>query len=241
MYEVYIITNVINGKRYIGITSWGLHKRWASHKRDAANGVERVLYNAMRKYGVEYFTMVKIDEVDNWVESCAKEQHYIKLYNTHFKQGCGYNMTLGGEGTPGRVLSEEHKAKIKETKSKWDDIRKKEFSDSCSKNAKLMWESFTEDDLKIRNEKISIARREHLASISSSERDELNLKIQATLRKNPSKRRECMIDGVLFISVSDASRKLNIPVATLNNRLKSSKFPNYIRGKKYVHKASDGC
>ena len=48
---VYLITNTVNGKVYVGQTINGLSKRWKGHKNDVRNGSQNPLHRAIRKYG----------------------------------------------------------------------------------------------------------------------------------------------------------------------------------------------
>ena len=52
---IYKITNKINGKVYIGQTIRSLEIRKRGHIQCAEQGMNRHLYNAMRKYGIENF------------------------------------------------------------------------------------------------------------------------------------------------------------------------------------------
>lgn len=63
---IYKITNQINGKIYIG-QSCNIEQRWNQHIATAKNDnhyghCRTLLYPAMRKYGIENFTMEIIEE-----------------------------------------------------------------------------------------------------------------------------------------------------------------------------------
>lgn len=85
---IYLITNEVNGKTYVGKTK-NLHKRWRMHKY-AVNRISlnNYLYKAIRKYGIENFTIKLIDD-DN---SSEKEIYWIAELKPE------YNMTKGGDG-----------------------------------------------------------------------------------------------------------------------------------------------
>ena len=51
---IYKITNLINNKIYIGLTTCSLKERWNNH-RHCAKSDPRHLYCSMRKYGIENF------------------------------------------------------------------------------------------------------------------------------------------------------------------------------------------
>ena len=93
---IYCITNLINGKQYIGKTTYSVTKRFQEHCRDSKKERcnKRPLYDAMNKYGIENFIVEELCECDN-EELSSYEIQYIKKYNTYSK---GYNATKGGDG-----------------------------------------------------------------------------------------------------------------------------------------------
>lgn len=91
-YDVYKITNKVNNKIYIGITSKGLSARWKEHLYNAEHGCPFKLHNAIRKYGKENFSIELIDFCNSWEELEEKEKQYISEYNT-LSDEFGYNMT----------------------------------------------------------------------------------------------------------------------------------------------------
>lgn len=94
---IYKITNNINQKVYIGKTSSSITHRWQRHKEDAQKDSERhrPLYKAMNKYGIEYFTIELIEEVQDDTVACEQEIYWIEYFQS-FKYG--YNATTGGDG-----------------------------------------------------------------------------------------------------------------------------------------------
>lgn len=56
---IYVITNQINNKKYIGLTRQSLEKRWRTHLKDwrYKEGRTKPLYLAIKKYGPENFTI----------------------------------------------------------------------------------------------------------------------------------------------------------------------------------------
>ena len=112
MNEVYLITNRVNGKRYVGITCRGYLERFKEHVHESLSGSTCILHNAIRKYGVANFDVMMLESniSDSDIEN--KEQEYIKLYNTFYTSGIGYNMTEGGGGMCGYKHTEEVKHRI---------------------------------------------------------------------------------------------------------------------------------
>lgn len=111
---LYVITNSITGMQYVGVTSRTLNKRWREHKSDARAGRGWALHVAIRRYGADAFEVVEIERGDDWDALCKREQDLI------VELGClspkGYNLTPGGEGNPGRVVSIETRAKLRAAK-----------------------------------------------------------------------------------------------------------------------------
>lgn len=96
MAYIYKITNDINGKIYIGKTQFAIEKRFQEHCKDAFRSrmEKRPLYSAMRKYGIEHFSIELVEETDQPEE---REKYWIEYYGS-FKNG--YNATKGGDGKP---------------------------------------------------------------------------------------------------------------------------------------------
>lgn len=84
---IYLVTNLINGKRYIGKTAQTLEKRWYQHCKNAEYGHDTYLYRSMRKYGISNFMVEKLCE--------GLDDEEIKMIDIH---GPEYNMTRGGDG-----------------------------------------------------------------------------------------------------------------------------------------------
>lgn len=114
MAYVYLIRNVINGKGYVGQTEMSISRRWTGHKSSARCGSSLVLHAAMRKYGVENFTICEVLRCDSLLLNDL-EAHYIKFYGTFCSSGHGYNMSEGGENPPnhkGAKRSEKTRARM---------------------------------------------------------------------------------------------------------------------------------
>lgn len=98
---IYIITNDVNNKVYIGLTAQSLQKRWYDHIR-CSKFKNSKIYKAMREIGVDKFH-IKMLETCDVTSLNRKEQEYIKKYNSYHD---GYNSTLGGFGTHKYELDE---------------------------------------------------------------------------------------------------------------------------------------
>jgi group I intron endonuclease len=93
---IYLITNVVNGKIYVGQSVNSLRKRWGSHCYDAGQQSPWLLHRAIRKYGPECFKQEVIFETTNFADLDVAEEFYILLWNSN-DPSIGYNMTKGGE------------------------------------------------------------------------------------------------------------------------------------------------
>lgn len=97
MAYIYLITNDINNKVYVGKTTETISNRYSKHIYDAKNSKDNsAIHMAMRKYGIEHFIVQKIEECPIDVLS-QKEIYWIKYYDSYNN---GYNLTPGGDGQP---------------------------------------------------------------------------------------------------------------------------------------------
>lgn len=112
-FVVYIITNTVNGKRYVGKTS---EKRWndrMSGHRTRGNGSRRSkIHRAIVKYGWESFSARPVYYSDSESAALAREMWFIKNLGT---SDYGYNITRGGEGILGMKHSAETRKKMSAT------------------------------------------------------------------------------------------------------------------------------
>ncbi|ARK07976.1 hypothetical protein phiA829_156 [Aeromonas phage phiA8-29] len=102
---VYRVTNLINGKCYIGVTSRDPNFRWWEHKNAAKTGGGFALHQAIRKYGEDNFSFDVLCCTKKRDDLVALEIYLIRENNSLCFGGHGYNMTEGGDGAThiGRV------------------------------------------------------------------------------------------------------------------------------------------
>jgi len=87
---IYKITNRLNGKPYIGQTRQPLEKRFLQHA-----AAKTPLGDAMRKCGLENFTIEVVEECATPELTKARERFWIKVLKC--KVPNGYNQSDGGE------------------------------------------------------------------------------------------------------------------------------------------------
>ena len=110
--KIYKITNKENGLIYIGCTINSLKHRFNEHLyRCFKTDYKSKLYNSMKKYGQENFTIELIEECDLNV-IYETEKKYVEQYDSYNN---GLNSTFGGEGCLGYTHSPEKRVKISES------------------------------------------------------------------------------------------------------------------------------
>lgn len=139
-YEVYLITNKLNNKRYVGqvISSRGYLKRYNEHVYESlhtptnsckVNHSKTYLHKAIKKYGVENFEIKLIEDNIDENNIDARESYWISYYDSFIKNG-GYNMTTGGQGMHNYKFDEKTLENISQkVKSYWKDLKENHKDD----------------------------------------------------------------------------------------------------------------
>lgn len=133
---IYCVTCLVTNKWYFGQTIYTIEERWKEHCKSTLRGSDNKFHRAIRKYGVENFT---VEEV-MWVEGKTKEDlkeklNYIEmLFIARFDtKKCGYNSTDGGDGI--QFLTKESLEKIsrKLKGRKFSEATRKKMSEAAKK------------------------------------------------------------------------------------------------------------
>lgn len=92
---IYKITNIVNGKSYIGQTVQDVKERFYQHcATKCSKAVSNMaIHKAIKKYGKSNFTIEVIEEIDS-ANLNDREKYWIKYYNSYNN---GYNSTEGGQ------------------------------------------------------------------------------------------------------------------------------------------------
>jgi group I intron endonuclease len=108
---VYKITNLVNGKLYIG-QSKDPNKRWSTHKSNSKNknnkNYSMPITRALGKYGKENFSFEIIDTANSFEELNKLEGKYIKEYNSLIPNG--YNVSEYNYGV--LIINEKQKQNL---------------------------------------------------------------------------------------------------------------------------------
>lgn len=104
--ELYLVTNTVNGKRYVGVTTQGYLFRWKQHCYTAMRGARTYFHRAIVKYGSDSFIVELVGVALDARAGSAFERELIKQHQPE------YNQTNGGEFTTGKKHTAEVRAKI---------------------------------------------------------------------------------------------------------------------------------
>ena len=112
MYEgyIYLITNKVNGKGYIGQTNRTVPFRFQQHQyRSTKAKYTQPLYSAFKKYGIDNFSVEEVEKITAITKDDLSERlnivetEYIEKYNT--KVPIGYNVLVEGGVNPTYLTS----------------------------------------------------------------------------------------------------------------------------------------
>lgn len=121
MYEIYLHTNKVNGKVYVGLTHKGISLRWKNHVKKAKYAVKKkqstYFQNAIVKYGSENWDHSILETGLDTLELAEDaERKWVAHYKSNQRE-FGYNSTDGGDVASG-VMTPEVRKKISESVKK---------------------------------------------------------------------------------------------------------------------------
>jgi len=113
-YIIYKITNKINNKTYIGLTSRDFNVRKYEHIYESQIESKFKFHQAIRKYTIDNFTWEILETgITNIKQANELEIKYINKFDSYVN---GYNMTKGGGGREDYYFSEIAKERMRQAK-----------------------------------------------------------------------------------------------------------------------------
>lgn len=116
MYSIYVITNTVNGKQYVGMTSMSVYNRWREHvyksKQEYNTMYSSPLQADIRKYGEDCFVHRVLVTTEDKELAMQLEDEATVMLDTHVPNG--YNRQVGHHS----VRTEEARKKMSE--NHWD-------------------------------------------------------------------------------------------------------------------------
>lgn len=225
---IYLITNKVNKKQYIGQTKCeDIETRWRYHKKMSNVSIGRHLLAAYQKYGIENFKFqivcITFDEACN-----ALEEYYIQKFNTLAPNG--YNLKLGGRASRHheetkklmsesikKIMTEERRNKMIEQSKNYHANNKVVCTDKqkklISERQKAYWANLTDEERK----KISDERKSRLRNKAISEKVLLALQKGHELNKKRIGKYDLQNNLLkTYESISDAARDVKISHSTIS-------------------------
>jgi len=120
---IYVMTNKINGKKYVGQTIRPFNKRLQKHlSLSNKDKPITVISKAIKKYGIDNFNI----ETHDIMNCCLDDVEKVMIKTLNTKTPNGYNVVDGGNTTYGYHHTEEAKKKMSISSS----------GDNCSKETR---------------------------------------------------------------------------------------------------------
>lgn len=181
---LYKVSNLVNGKVYIGQTRQKLHKRINAHKI-----ADTYLGRALRKYGMDNFKVDVIGEFDNSGMLNEAERIAVEYYKCIIPNG--YNAIPGGAFAPTMSPSVREKlSRVLTGKTLPLEVRRK-ISNSLKGKKKS-------------KDHIDKVRK---ASLGRTMSPETRAKVSASKSAGPVR---CVDTGEVFTTAAEAAKSLNI-------------------------------
>lgn len=207
---IYKVTNLVNGKCYVGQTRMSLQNRWKHHRY--AHGCS-ALHSAIEKYGVENFTIEQIDSADTQDELNQKEQFWIAKLNTLSPNG--YNLTTGGESP---VWCEDSRLRMSESKKgnyPSEETRKILREVKLGERNSFYGKHHTDES----KQKISASKKGQLPWTAGQAWSDENIQ-KIRLGQKTRKPIRCIETGKCYDSIRHACKQLNLSNGNLGRALR---------------------
>jgi len=237
---IYLLTNLINNKKYVGQTiSKNINNRWNCYKKMVECSIGRCLYNAFIKYSIKSFKFEIICICFD--EDCNRyEEEYIKKLNTIVPNG--YNLQSGGNNR-----RQHPESILKKTISMKNSDKYEEYKKNIS--IRMRGENNPNFGKKISEEQ-KIKTRETLKNnkVIKEKSEETKKKISDSLKKYYSENNISKLSKKIekyslddkyietYNSLSEASRNVENGYPTNIGKCCSNKYPHYKTYKGFIWK-----
>lgn len=189
---VYLVTNKVNGKQYVGQTIHSLSRRWSWHCHYSSGCL--ALHSAIEKYGPDNFEIRVIDEAKDRDELDEKETMWIERLNTLAPNG--YNLKTGGKHC---TYSAESLEKM-----------------SRAHKGLLVGEKNPNYGKKLTAEQRAEIGRHSKGRLHTEEYKEMMRQRMSGANNHKSRKVVCVETGEVFVSLSDVARSLGIGVSNIS-------------------------
>ncbi len=203
---IYKIQKLRSKKIYIGKTARTLAERLKEHLKESSTFYGKsYIDNALKKYGIEKFDIVIIAECETQEQLNELEKYWIKFYDC--KRPIGYNLTDGGEGTLGHIVTKATRQKISKSKTgkktKPHTQQTKDKIGAANKGRKVSQEVRKILSEKHTGKKLSEKTRANMSAAKKNKRPVI-----------------CLETEIIFTSVASAAKWAGIVPCTLTSVLR---------------------
>lgn len=225
-YYIYLTTNKINGKQYIG-----------QHYGELADdyfGSGSLILKALQTYGKQNFTKEILEICESREQADEREIFWISYYNAVENENF-YNLangpTIGNSFEFCHKYWQEHPQEFQENIKKWSAAGHKYWQDNPEEHKKSIekmleasrayWQTHPEEQQK-HMQKVNQAKEEWQKQHPEEHQAQVERWRQAGSIAN-SKKVRCLTTGEEFESVSAAARFYNIPQSNISKCLKGER------------------
>lgn len=149
-YTVYLRTNKINGKQYVGQTK-DFKSRESDWRNLSTRYANKFLSKDRKEYGLNNFSTKILAEVHTREEAWKLEKKFIKELNTKYPSG--YNRADGGKNSKGTKFTDEHKKLLSKIKKEAHIVPKSAFKKGDEPWNKGVKNCFSDETIKNMSEK----------------------------------------------------------------------------------------
>jgi group I intron endonuclease len=126
--NIYVVTNQVNGKQYVGQSHRTPTERWKEHLRETKRGCLYLFHRAIRKHGPGQFQVKLLATANDQVELDRLEEQWIETIQSLSPKG--YNTKVGKQGRWSEEIRKRVSEKMKgqpksaETRRKMSEAKK---------------------------------------------------------------------------------------------------------------------